>query len=146
MSEYSNFPIDFLSRTIENIENYQGPFETTNLINNCLGLILIPRQYLISKLPPLSIFDIIEELEFSNQIQVFEAQDNYSLIKIFTHIRNGIAHGRIEQISQDGEIVGVKISDRYSDIHPENFTIELLIPQFKKICIKISNYFLTEYN
>lgn len=44
MSEYNDFPKDFVTRTLKNLDNYTGIFEVTNLINNCLGLIIIPRQ------------------------------------------------------------------------------------------------------
>jgi len=51
MSQYENFPIDFITRTQLNLKNYNGEFEVTNLINNCLGLIIIPKQKLNENLP-----------------------------------------------------------------------------------------------
>lgn len=61
MSEYTIFPIDFINRTRENLEKYSGKYEVTNLINCCLGLIIIPKQKLKDKMP----------------IYVFNNEDNY---------------------------------------------------------------------
>ena len=56
--EYKNFELDFVERTLSNIEwiekqnsiNKENPtaktfYEFTNLINQCLGLILLPSQF-----------------------------------------------------------------------------------------------------
>ncbi|WP_407932416.1 HEPN family nuclease [Dysgonomonas sp. PH5-45] len=51
MSEYTNFPKDFLVRTKDNLNNYEGDYAVTNLINSYLWLIIIPDELLIKKLP-----------------------------------------------------------------------------------------------
>lgn len=41
---YTKFNEDYVKRTIENINNYSGKYEVTNIINSCVALLLLPRQ------------------------------------------------------------------------------------------------------
>lgn len=58
--EYTRFEISFVERTLENLENYKGKYEVTDLINNCLGLIIIPRQKFYDTIPKYT-FDTSDE-------------------------------------------------------------------------------------
>lgn len=115
MSAYKNFRKDFVERTIHNLkwlkEQKGNKYEHTMLLNQCLGLILLPQQFLseeqISRMPQdLSHYHL--ELKDIEEIE----GDDYSFSSVLRHLRNGIAHGRIEQIVEGGDIIGIKIEDR----------------------------------
>lgn len=144
MSEYIDFPTDFITRTQENLSSYNGSKDVTNLINNCLGLIIIPKQKLADSLPDYT-FDCTDKtygITKSNIIK--EVNGNYSLTNIIRHIRNGLSHGRINQETKNGLIIGLRIHDKHNDSSNENFAIELSVDEFKDLAINISNEFLSK--
>lgn len=141
MSEYIDFPSDFIIRTKSNLENYNGEYETTNLINNCLGLIIIPRQKLNHKLPEYTFDDENNDYGITKTNIEFENANDFSLSNILRHIRNGLAHGRIEQSVENDKIVGLRIHDKSNENANENFSIIFTVDEFKEFAIKVSNTF-----
>jgi hypothetical protein len=139
MSEYANFPKDFLERTKENLKNYTGNFEITNLINNCLGLIIIPNELLIDNLSVYEFTDNDKSYGISKKNIHTNISNDYSLKKIVKGIRNGLAHGNIEQRTKNKEISGLKISNIYED--KTKLTVEFTIEEFEEFTMKISNEF-----
>jgi len=127
--EYSDFPKDFIMRTQKNLKKYRGKFEVTNLINSCLGLIIIPKEQLKNNLPIYIFNDQDKKTYGISKINIkYEVNGDFSLTKTVDHIRNGIAHGRIQQRSSfDKRIIGLRIHDSYSTKEPENFSIELSV-------------------
>ena len=142
MSEYSDFPIDFLKRTQVNLENYSGNFEVTNLINNCLGLIVLPKELLIDSLNGYIFTDSRVRYGISKTNIKFERDNDFTLKNVIRHIRNGLSHGRIEQKSSNGVITGVRIFDCSNIDSPENFSIELSIDELKNLALKFSSEFI----
>lgn len=141
MSEYADFPKDFLIRTKNNLQNYSGTYEVTNLINNCLGLIIIPKQLLIKNLTAYEFSNNDKTYGFSKQNIKYEHESNFKLDNVLRHIRNGLSHGCIEQKSVEEQIAGIRIFDRYNDNSPENFSVELTIDELKEFALKISEDF-----
>lgn len=95
MSEYKDFPRDFVNRSKANVENYCGEYEITNLINNCLGLIIIPKETLSKNIPEY-IFNYNDKSYSITRSNITHSEDGYSLSQVLRHIRNGLSHGRIE--------------------------------------------------
>jgi len=142
MSEYNDFPPNFITRTLENLKNYTGIFEVTNLINNCLGLIIIPRQKLKSQILAYSFDDVNSDYGITRKNISNISKRDYSLSNVLRHIRNGLAHGRIEQKSENGVIIGLRIHDKTDESAPENFAIYFTIDEFRRFAISISEMFL----
>lgn len=142
MSEYNDFPKDFIVRTLKNIDDYAGNLEITNLINNCLGLIIIPKQKLNSNIPIYKFNEKDSEFGITKNNILLEHRDDYSLANILRHIRNGLAHGRIEQKSKEKVIVGLRIHDRFDESSPENFVIDFTIKEFQEFAKAVSKMFL----
>lgn len=143
MSKYSDFPKDFLIRTRKNLIDYSGNFEVTNLINNCLGLIIIPKQLLNSNLTHYIFTDSDFKYGISKDNIKLEKGNNYKLTNVIRHIRNGLSHGRIEQESDSNDkIIGLRIYDCNDDASPENFSIEMSIEEFKTFTLKLSDDFI----
>ncbi len=142
MSEYENFPTDFIKRTREIIDSYSGKRDVTNLINCCLGLIIIPTQKFHTDIPATNAKDDIEDLGIDHEKISILADNDYSLSTIIRHIRNGLSHGRIEQRTENRVITGLRIHDKLNDSAPENFAIELTVEEFKAFAIRFSELFV----
>jgi hypothetical protein len=145
MSEYAIFPIDFINRTRENLEKYSGKYEVTNLINCCLGLIIIPKQKLKDKMPKYVFNNEDNSFGITKSNIPYEEKSNFDLSNVLRHIRNGLAHGRIDQKTHNCEIVGLRIHDKLNENENENFVIEFSIEEFKNFAVKISDLFRRNY-
>lgn len=154
---YKNFEHDFVERTINNLKwidtknsidkTNKGStifYEFTNLINQCLGLILLPSQFsdkiFLKNFPQeLSYYGVGDHI-------VNKIKDNKqkTLSNVMRHIRNGIAHGHIQQvIDGSDDITDVKIWDVDQNI--ENPTekdahtiIEFRVEELKTFAIKVA--------
>ncbi len=147
MSEYSDFPRDFLIRTKKNLDVYSGDCKVTNLINNCLGLIIIPKELLLDNLPDYFFDDNDKTYGISKSNISYERSNNFKLKNVIRHIRNGLAHGRIEQKSANGKISGIRIFDRdTNNSTADNFSIEMTIDEFQSFAIKLSDDFVSKKN
>ncbi len=138
MSEYKDFPRDFIDRSKANVENYSGEYETTNLINNCLGLVIIPKEKLAKHFPKYE-FDYNDKSYGITRSHITRSDDGFSLWQVVRHIRNGLAHGRIEQRVNGDRISGIRIHDKLDDSSPENFSIEFTVEEFKCFAFSLSN-------
>lgn len=141
MSAYKNFQKDFVERTMYNLkwlkEQKGNKYEHTMLLNQCLGLILLPQQFLseeqINRMPQeLSYYHI--ELEDIKKID----NDDYSFGSVLRHLRNGIAHGRIAQIVEGGDIVGIKVEDRRNSQSPIHTIIHIDANKLEDIALAIA--------
>ena len=131
MTEYTNFTKDFVNRTQDILNNYYGKYEVTNLINCCLGLIIIPKQNIGIKFPNYTFDNSNKRFGISKKNIIFEESYNFSLSNILRHIRNGIAHGRIDQKTIKNKIVGLRIHDKQNSDSNENFAIQFTIEELK---------------
>ena len=140
MSEWKDFPRDFAARSRINVEKYSGEYEVTNLINNCLGLIVIPKELNLESLP---IYKFAEEDHTFgiNKKNIEKLDDsNYSLLNVLRHIRNGLSHGLIDQRTENGDITAIRIWDRENKQSPGNFSITLTIDELKKFSFSIADF------
>ena len=154
---YKNFEHDFVERTINNLKwidtknsidktNKDSTifYEFTNLINQCLGLILLPSQFsdkiFLKNFPQeLSYYGVGDHI-------VNKIKDNKqkTLSNIMRHIRNGIAHGHIQQHSDNNnDITDIRILDANRDVTIANDNdahtiIEFTIKELKTFAIKVA--------
>ena len=124
------------------MDSYSGEYEVTNLINCCLGLIVIPKQVFHHSIPNNNTNDDIQDVGITEENITLLVDKQYGLRNIVGHIRNGIAHGNIEQRSENGEIVGLRIYDKDHATAPDNFSIEFTIEEFKNFAIRFSELFV----
>jgi hypothetical protein len=138
MTEYRDFPKDFIDRSKANVQNYSGQYEVTNLINNCLGLVIIPKQKMGKSIPEYE-FDDNDKSYGITRRNITHSDDGYSLSQVVRHIRNGLSHGRIEQRVNGGRISALRIHDKFNDSSPDNFSIELTVEEFKCFAFLLSS-------
>lgn len=108
--EYEDLVCDFAKRTIKNYDSYIGEYKVTELINSSLGLFVFTEQKFFCKITDDIISpEILNELKLACTSSYIE---ELNLQNICKHMRNGIAHFRIEIIADNRkEIHSVKIRD-----------------------------------
>jgi hypothetical protein len=124
MSEIKNekFDLEFIERTKKIIEEYNGLYEITLLLNCLLGLIVLPSEYYTRK--SRSFFEIelnqFDELKGLLDDAIFNPTkrnkgkwiaDNKNLKTLIKKVRNGVSHQQIECIGNDGIWQSVIIKD-----------------------------------
>lgn len=112
--KYEQIACDFAKRTLMILESYRGEFETTMLVNCCLGLLVVPQEKDIAKIPDTIIPENGELWGLDRASITVNCQScGYSLSNIVRKIRNGICHFNLESIPDDnGEINCLEIRDR----------------------------------
>ena len=105
--EYNNVVKDFAHRTRRNLEIIEQQkeagneaFEVTQLINSCLGLLVLPQQRFMHSIPKIP----ISELEQNGWV-IPEVTGSFpqvrNLNELIRYLRNAIAHFNIEFLSND---------------------------------------------
>lgn len=141
---YDNFKRDFVSRTKEILET--GPnvhYSVTNLINLCLGLIIMPDQFRENKLVDINKLETGQYGQLLTNTLVRNKDKGNSVLH---HMRNAIAHGRIIQTKADknGEIEELEFKDRISS-NKCNFSMRMTIEQLKLFATDTANAYLMQY-
>lgn len=122
MSEYSKaYFKDIAERTKKNLEKYQGEYDTTQLINSTVGLIIIPKEKCYNKIE-----DSLITQSLLNQLRANVTCNTYpedgeiiALKNIIKHIRNGIAHGNIYFEPENRKIKRVIVKDHRREYRNE---------------------------
>lgn len=155
--EYKDFEYDFVERTLRNIEWIEKQnsivkddptsmtfYEFTNLINQCLGLILLPSQFSNNTF----LANFTQELTHygvgDNIVNKIKGNKDKTLSNILRHLRNGIAHGHIQQYSVNNhDITDVRILDADKGVvitsdDDAHTIIELNIEELRTFAIKVA--------
>lgn len=155
--KYKDFEYDFVERTLRNIEwiakqnstvkddpTSMTFYEFTNLINQCLGLILLPSQFSNSTF----LANFTQELTHygvgDNIVNKIKGNKDKTLSNILRHLRNGIAHGHIQQYSANNhDITDVRILDADKGVvitsdDDAHTIIELNIEELRTFAIKVA--------
>lgn len=153
---YKEFIRDFVKRTKENYEKVKdGPYEVTQLINSAIGLLIVPREYEKKnesekedkkKNKKIQISDdFVDESLLNKMISCVDDKykNNLDLAELVRHLRNGIAHcrmdfepGKTSLHEPDNHIGRVIIWDKRNKI---NFKIDLPIDLLKEFFMGFSD-------
>lgn len=162
---YKEFIQDFIKRTKENYEKVKdGPYEVTQLINSAIGLLIIPKEYekanesenekkMKNRNKTIQISDdFVDESLLNKMISCVDDKykNNLDLAELVRHLRNGIAHSRIDfmpgetSLREPNNHIGkVIIEDRDKDkgkIKGKiNFKIDLPIDLLKEFFMEFSD-------
>ena len=111
--EYTDLTADFAKRTLQNLDYVQeqalrgvaGVYEVTQLWNSLLGLIVLPHERVIKRLPTTPMVD------FSPQgwpLLTTVGNEPTSVQELVNWLRNSVAHFNVEfNAGTDGEIASV---------------------------------------
>lgn len=128
---YEDLVVNFAERTKKNLvaiekmaeaENKEEKlekskvFETTQLINSCLGLIAMPREKDFDKIPKIS----LEELEkegwpIPSLINPTERKSGLTLQHLVKYLRNAVCHFHLEFLEHEYQIIGLKMWNEVND-------------------------------
>ena len=139
MSEFKNQDNDFIKRTLEIVEKYNGSYEVTLAINCSIGLLIYPKEQLSNKIEysivEQSLLDRVKPLN-----QLLTAED------FIRHLRNSLTHGHFKIMSVGGVISEINFKDYPSGnkVNGENFDITLTVNEFTTITRKIGKSILGE--
>ena len=136
--EYDRIETDFVLRTKKLIEQYEGDYEVTLLINCCIGLLVLPREKHINSIPDILISESGKTWGLSrNSITTDCRECGYKLRNIIRRIRNGICHFKVKTIPDgSGEIVELEIRDL------GRFRVTISIDDLRELTNSIANYVL----
>lgn len=124
---------DFVTRTVHIIENYDGPYGVTLLVNCLLGLIILPRERYCENISQKVEFD---DLGITNEIKSWgnvpgKERTAFQAIRC---IRNAVAHFRIELLTDDGEIQAIRFHDQ------SGFVAEFSIDRLKDFVLRLAAF------
>lgn len=113
----SNFARSFMNRTLELARDYNGPLDATFLINCLLGLLIVPKEALIEKIPTIP-FESLQEWGINPNSIIKFGRCEYghihqpNLRQLIHRLRNAVAHFRIEPHHDNGKVVGYSFRDK----------------------------------
>lgn len=133
------FAKSFMSRTLELVAQYDGAYDATFLINCLLGLLVLPKEALLNKIPatPLGSLDQwgIQRSSIKNPGKCdYGHQHDLTLRQFVRRMRNAVAHFQVEPFPKKGDVVGFTFKDR------NGFRVELTLAELKQFVVKLSEH------
>ena len=111
--EYTKIEIDFVERTLKLLDEYNGDYEVTILINCCLGLLVLPKEKHFDLIPNEQIPLGGELWGLTRDSVTVDCEScGYILSYVIRRIRNGICHFKVKTLpNSSGEINMLEIKD-----------------------------------
>jgi hypothetical protein len=116
--EYDHdFARSFMERTLSIANTYSGPNDATLLMNCLLGLLIVPKEALLDKVPTSNFESLAEWGIQPSSIKRFgrcEFGDEHrpNLRQLVRRLRNAVAHFNIEPLHEKGAVKGFAFRDR----------------------------------
>lgn len=131
--EYQDFKKDFIERTLNIIQTYDGHNDVTLLINCFVGLLILPKEKYHESIPDIDIANDEHDWGITRDCikQVNCECCGYRLRNIVRQMRNSVAHMKIQSKSKSGEIASIVFSDT-------RFTAEIPVGVLKQFVIKLA--------
>ena len=147
---YENVIRDFAIRTKKNLEiierlhkNGMEAYETTQLVNSCLGLLVFPQQHFIERIPKTPMEQLIQEGWPVPQV-TGQFRQVANLKELIRYLRNAIAHFNIQFLDDsENQIRLLRVWNINRGI--KTWEAELSVDDLKKISEKFSGM-LIDYN
>ena len=87
-----NFEKDFITRTLEIVNNYHEEYDVTLFVNALVGLLIIPKERYLNKVTD----DIIEKELLEKVQQSVSKPQKCDLKTIVRRMRNAVSHAHLE--------------------------------------------------
>lgn len=135
----SEFAKSFMRRTLAIAQEYSGPNDATLLVNCLLGLLVVPKESLIEKIPQ-DPFSMLPEWGIRiGSVKSFGKCDQGHVHKpdirqLVRRLRNAVAHFKIDPLHRDSQVVGFRFADR------NGFRAELSLNEMKAFVTKLSQH------
>lgn len=115
--EYApEFERDFMRRTLKLVQRYEGPHDATLLLNCLLGLLIVPKEASLARIP----LDPVTELErwgisptaIARCGRKNKANPQPETLRGVVHnLRNAVAHFRFSPQHHDGQVAAFEFDD-----------------------------------
>lgn len=130
------FEKDFVLHTLHILENYDGPYGVTLLINCMLGLIVLPRERgynRISERDGITFQDLgLNESDVLCWGNLSAKEHNAA--RFIRCLRNSVAHIQIDGLCEKGEIKSLRFADE------SGFKAVLSIDKIKEMTYRLADY------
>lgn len=138
-----DFTRSFMQRTLSLARDYDGPLDATLLINCLLGLLIVPKEALMGKVPTTP-FESLREwgIEPSSIRHVgrceYGCDHRPNLRQLVRRLRNAVAHFRIEPFHQSGQVAGYSFRDQ------NGFHAEISLNEIRTLVTKLAEHLETQ--
>jgi len=110
------FEKEFTQRTLSIVRQYQGAFDATLLINCLVGLLIIPKERSLNRIPEIPITQLGEWGVSPSCIKSFGGvgqgiQTSFTLRDVVRKLRNSVAHFRIIPMSLNKQCIAFNFKD-----------------------------------
>lgn len=128
-----------MSRTLEIVKEYDGPYDATLLINCLLGLLVLPKEALFDKVPTAPFDEFSQWGIQPNSIKNpgtcdYGHQHDLNLRQLIRRMRNAVSHFKVEPFQSTGNVQGFEFKDK------NGFHAKLTLPELKEFVIKLSEH------
>jgi HEPN pEK499 p136 len=116
MEFLQEFEREFMRRTLTLVKDYKGPFDATLLLNCLLGLLVVPKESSIDKIPTDPVVNLKNWGITPSSIRAFGKQTEknqypQTLRGIVHNLRNSVAHFRFAPIHSNRIVKGFAFTD-----------------------------------
>lgn len=136
MGYKSDFEQRFMERTLSIVQAYDGEYEATLLINCLLGLLVLPNEKLLEKIPKTPLDSLVDwGIRPESIINAGKCNHGHThelnLLQLVRRMRNAVAHFKVTPFPSDGDVDGFEFKDankfhaRLSLLEIKNFVISL---------------------
>ena len=132
-----DFARSFMRRTLELVTGYEGPHDATLLVNCLLGLLIVPKEELIEKIPSIEFDGIADWGIRPGSIKKFGKcefghEHRPNLRQLVRRLRNSVAHFRIQPQHVAGQVAGYSFRDQ------NGFHAEVSLTEIKDFVSKLA--------
>ncbi len=116
--EYDHeFDRSFMQRTLVVVREYSGPYDATVLLNCLLGLLIVPKESLLERIPTTPLASLAEWGISPESIRRTGSRTKANpgpetLRGVVHNLRNAVAHFRFHPFQRDGVVIGFEFKDR----------------------------------
>jgi hypothetical protein len=132
-----DFAKSFMRRTLDIARTYNGPYDATLLINCMLGLLVVPKEALIDKIPAAPFESLAEwgikpgSIRSAGKCE-YGHEHSPTLRQLVRRMRNAVAHFKIEPFPSRGEVQGFSFKDR------NGFDARITLPELHDLVVKLA--------
>lgn len=135
----AEFERDFMGRTLSLVKDYHGNFDATLLLNCLLGLLIVPKETSLNKIPADPVSDLRKWgispesiVSFGKESRKNEHQK--TLRGIVHHLRNSVAHFRFKPVHERGIVKGFHFDDQ------SGFSANIEVSEMREFVEKLAVY------
>lgn len=150
--QYEDVIKDFAKRTKKNLEiienlrkNGMEAYETTQLVNSCLGLLVFPQQHFLARIPEIPIEQLVQEGWSVPQV-TGKFHQVANLRELVRYLRNAIAHFNIKFICDSENQISHLLVWNINHHGKETWKAILSVDDLKSICEKFSGMLIDYRN